>query len=92
MPQRVRTPSRTCQTGAMALQRMALTAANLDWAATKLQNQEDSIQQFRQDLKGQQRMLLDALTRIQMLEQRLACSGRSYKRPESTQHQTFDPF
>ncbi|CAE7243260.1 Pol, partial [Symbiodinium necroappetens] len=38
---------------------------NLDWAATRLQNQENTIVQLQTDLRRQQKILLDMLTRLQ---------------------------
>ena len=70
---------------AMSIRRLALTQNNLDWAATRLENQENIIVQLQTDLRRQQKILLDMLTRLQVLEQRLLYHGYKSKCPENTQ-------
>ncbi|OLP73451.1 hypothetical protein AK812_SmicGene47305, partial [Symbiodinium microadriaticum] len=45
----------------MSIRRLALTQNNLDWAATRLQNQETTILQLQADLRRQQKIILDML-------------------------------
>ena len=61
-----------------------MTQPNLDWVATRLQNQEDTIQQLLTDLKRQQRLILNLISRVQMLEQKLECHSRWNKCTEDT--------
>ena len=68
----------------MSIRRLALTQNNLDWAATRLQNQENTILQLQADLRRQQKIMLDMLMRLQILEQKLLHHGRNSKCPENT--------
>ena len=80
----------------MSIRRLALTQNNLDWAATRMQNQENTILQLQADLRRRQKILLDMLTRLQVLEQKLLYHGRNSKCPENTQDgsqlQTLTPL
>ncbi|CAE7253330.1 Pol, partial [Symbiodinium necroappetens] len=56
------------QIAELAFRGLALTQNNLDWAATRLQNQEATILQLQADLRRQQKIMLDMLMRLQILE------------------------
>ncbi|CAE7323581.1 Pol [Symbiodinium necroappetens] len=72
------------QIAELAFRGLALTQNNLDWAATRLQNPENTILQLQADLRRQQKIMLDMLMRLQILEQKLLHHGRNSKCPENT--------